>query len=128
MAPAGTSSIQTDALPFAVLDLLGRDRLPGQWEPVFTGDGDGPRIERRRWRGVGTIDDRPITIHVYARLCDGRVWAVGIHAEEFVFGLEPDAAHGAQLVAIPRAPDADRRLVNWITREGTTYVELGLAF
>lgn len=129
MAAATTSiTIDPQALPFAVLELLSRDRLPGHWDPVFTGSAEGPRVERRRWRGAGTVDGRSIPIDVYARLCDGRVWAVGVHTDEFVFGLEPAPEAGAQLVAIPRPPDTDRRLVNWIAREGQQYVELGLAF
>ena len=120
-------TVQPGSLPFRVLDLIGRERadLPGTWEPVPTSRERGGALERLRYTARGWVEGRQVEIHVYTRLCGGRVWAVAVEAPGLIFRVEQTAADPL-LVAVDYPP-LPPGLVNWISVRDGQYYDVGLA-
>ncbi len=119
------ASVTVDAgtIPFSVLGLLGRDvtTLPGVWHEVPETPA-APGTERRCYRASGRAAGRPVRITVIVRAFRGRVWAVAVDADGYLFRLSDDVGEEAgspYLIAVPRPPDVAGGTVNWITvRDG----------
>ena len=110
----------------SLLDLIGKNKtevLGLYAQPVVLNEGG--RAERLVWteRARDEETGRRIALGFMARLLDGVVWAVGIQAETYFSVIEHNAQGAPYFVAVPKGPEHDRLMVNWVAKnaEGAYY-------
>lgn len=120
-------TVDTAAIPFRVLDLLGRSTsdLPGPWTHV---GGAAEQAPESRWcfRGSGQADGQAIAITVVVRAHENRIWAVGVHCEPYLLRLGGEEDR-KWLVAVPRPATVPAETVNWIALGTDGPYDLGVA-
>lgn len=125
---APTLTADAGTIPFEVLSLIGRARadLPGAWQAVEAATDPVP-FGRMRYAARGRAGADAVPLEVRARLFQGRVWAVGIATPGFLLQVQHGPDGHAYLAAVPRPPGVPPELINWISRRGDEYFDLGLA-
>lgn len=113
----------------SLVGLLGRAKgevLEGRPPPDFHFKED--RAERLGWIETARAGDRLVTLRFTVRLFEGKVWAVGVHADDFFFIVRQNEEGEPYLVAVAKRPADDRRLVNWIVEGEGRVRNLGVDF
>lgn len=117
-------------VPFGVLALLGKapDDLPGRWEPWPVPPSAPPGAERYRYTAWGKEDGRDVPIEIVVHVVGGHVEAVAFASPAHLGEVEYPPNGEPFLVAVQRPRRRDPRLLAWIGRQATRYLNLGLAY
>jgi hypothetical protein len=122
--------LETSNFKASLLGLLGESLEQAKATcPGFRIVNENGKAGRIVWReeATDTEEGKKVPLLLIARFIEGTIWAVGIWAEGYLFGLESHPDGRTWFAAGPRPPDAELSAVNWIALEDGKPAEKGFA-